>query len=174
MTAAVEVREGYAPVTGGRVWYRVVGGGGAIPLVTVHGGPGGIHDYLEPLEALANERPVVLYDQLGAGKSDALDDVTLWTNERMIDELGRVLDALELDWVHLLGHSWGTIIAAEYALRSPDRLASLVLSDPCLSVPRFAAGSRPCARACQRRCGRCWTATKRLGRPTRRSTRRPP
>ena len=103
MTAAVEVREGYAPVTGGRVWYRVVGRGGAIPLVTVHGGPGGIHDYLEPLEALANERPVVLYDQLGAGKSDALDDVTLWTNERMIDELGRLLDALELDWIHLLG-----------------------------------------------------------------------
>ena len=141
MTAAVEVREGYAPVTGGRVWYRVVGRGGAIPLVTVHGGPGGIHDYLEPLEALANERPVVLYDQLGAGKSDALDDVTLWTNERMIDELGRLLDALELEWIHLLGHSWGTIIAAEYALRSPDRLSSLVLSDPCLSVPRFAAGN---------------------------------
>jgi hypothetical protein len=42
----------------------------------------GGHDYLEPLEALADERPVVFYDQLGAGKSDALDDVTLWTNER--------------------------------------------------------------------------------------------
>ena len=92
MTAAVEVREGYVPVTGGRVWYRIVGGGGPIPLVTVHGGPGGIHDYLAPLEALADERPVVLYDQLGAGKSDALDDVSLWTNERMIDELGRLLD----------------------------------------------------------------------------------
>ena len=141
MTAAVEVREGYAPVTGGRVWYRIVGGRGAIPIVTVHGGPGGIHDYLAPLEALADERPVVLYDQLGAGKSEALDDVSLWTNERMIDELGRLLDALELGRVHLLGHSWGTIIAAEYAIRSPDRLASLVLSNPCLSVPRFAAGN---------------------------------
>ena len=141
MTAAVEVREGYVPVTGGRVWYRIVGGGGAIPLVTVHGGPGGIHDYLAPLEALADERPVVFYDQLGAGKSDALDDASLWTNERMIDELGRLLDALELGRVHLLGHSWGTIIAAEYAIRSPDRLASLVLSNPCLSVPRFAAGN---------------------------------
>jgi proline iminopeptidase len=134
-------RERYVPVTGGRVWYRIVGGRGAIPLVTVHGGPGGIHDYLAPLEALADERPVVLYDQLGAGKSDAPDDASLWTNERMIDELGRLLDALELGRVHLLGHSWGTIIAAEYAIRSPDQLASLVLSNPCLSVPRFAAGN---------------------------------
>jgi proline iminopeptidase len=142
MVAAVDVREGYVPVTGGRVWYRVVAGGTGIPLVTVHGGPGGVHDYLEPLEALADERPVVFYDQLGAGKSDALDDVTLWTNERMIDELGRLLDALDLGRVHLLGHSWGTIIAAEYAVQSPGLLASLVLSNPILSIPRYVAGAK--------------------------------
>ena len=56
--AAVNVREGYVEVTAGRVWYRVVGGGKATPLVTVHGGPGGMHDYLEPLGVLADERPV--------------------------------------------------------------------------------------------------------------------
>jgi proline iminopeptidase len=92
----VDAREGKVEVTGGRIWYRVVGGGEEVPLVTVHGGPGGTHDYLEPLEALADERPVVFYDQLGAGKSDAPDDVSLWTNDRMIDELGRLLDALDL------------------------------------------------------------------------------
>jgi pimeloyl-ACP methyl ester carboxylesterase len=80
MTAAVDVREGYVQVTGGRVWYRVVGGGGPIPLVTVHGGPGGVHDYLAPVGALPDERPVVLYEELGAGRSDALDDVSLWTD----------------------------------------------------------------------------------------------
>jgi proline iminopeptidase len=141
MTAAVDASEGRVEVTGGRIWYRVVGGGEAVPLVTVHGGPGATHDYLEPLEALADERPVVFYDQLGSGKSDAPDDVSLWTNDRMIEELGQLLDALDLPRIHLLGQSWGTIVAAEYALKRPDRLASLVLAEPCLSLPRFAAGT---------------------------------
>ncbi|MBO1268748.1 proline iminopeptidase-family hydrolase [Arthrobacter cavernae] len=133
--------DGYVEVRGGRVWYQVVGDGMQNPLVTIHGGPGATHDYLEPLEALADERKVVFYDQLGAGKSDAPDDLSLWTNDRLVDELATVLDALGLSGVHLLGQSWGTIVAAEYALRSPERLASLVLSDPCLSIPRYAAGA---------------------------------
>ena len=138
---AAATREGHVAVTGGRVWYRVVGDGDAIPLVTVHGGPGATHDYLEPLSGLADERPVVFYDQLGAGRSDAPDDVSLWTNDRLVDELGRLLDALDLTRVHLLGQSWGSIVAAEYALQRPDRLVSVVLADPCLSMPRFAAGA---------------------------------
>ena len=141
MAAAVQVREGHVDVTGGRIWYRVVGSGEAVPLVTVHGGPGATHDYLEPLAAIADNRPVVFYDQLGAGRSDQPDDVSLWTNARFVDELGRLLDGLDLARVHLLGQSWGTIIAAEYALERPDRLASLVLADPCLSIPRYAAGA---------------------------------
>lgn len=138
MSPALLTRDGFVEVTGGRIWYRVVGDGDAAPLVIVHGGPGGTHDYLEPLQALARERPVVFYDQLGAGRSDAADDVALWTNDRLVDELGRLLDALHLDRIHLLGQSWGTIVAAEYALGQPERLVSLVLSDPCLSMPRYA------------------------------------
>lgn len=141
MAADLHVEEGYVETRGGRTWFRVVGAGDAVPLVTVHGGPGGTHDYLEPLEALADERPVVFYDQLGAGKSDTPEDLNLWTNERMVEELGQVLETLGYPRIHLLGQSWGTIIAAEYALRSPQRLASLILSDPCLSMPRFATGA---------------------------------
>ena len=84
---AIARREGGVDVTGGRIWYCIVGGGDKVPLVIVHGGPGATHDYLEPLEALADERPVVFYDQLGAGNSDAPDDDSLWTNQRIIDEL---------------------------------------------------------------------------------------
>ena len=75
---AIESREGRISVTGGEVWYRVVGGGDAVPLLTLHGGPGAGHDYLESLEALADERPVVFYDQLGCGKSDQPEDTSLW------------------------------------------------------------------------------------------------
>jgi proline iminopeptidase len=146
MITTTQSRDGRVQVTGGWIWYRVVGDCDATPLVTVHGGPGATHDYLEPLQALADERPVVFYDQLGAGRSDAPDDISLWTNDRLVDELGGLLDALRLDRIHLLGQSWGTIVAAEYALAQPDRLVSLVLSDPCLSMPRY-AGSGAVLRA---------------------------
>lgn len=57
----IEAQEGYIPVTGGRVWYQIIGAGDAIPLLVLHGGPGVPHDYLEPLADLADERPVVFY-----------------------------------------------------------------------------------------------------------------
>ena len=59
--------EGYVAVPGGRIWYRIVGTGPGTPLVLLHGGPGAPSYYLEPLAALGDERPVVFYDQLGAG-----------------------------------------------------------------------------------------------------------
>ena len=141
MTAAKIAAEGYAQVRGGRVWYQVVGDGPGTPLAVVHGGPGGTHDYLEPLEGLAGDRPVLFYDQLGAGKSDPADDESLWTNARLIEELGQVLDTVGLQEVHILGQSWGTLVAAEYALTFPQRVKALVLADPCLSLPLFAAGT---------------------------------
>ena len=134
-------REGFVDVPGGKVWYQVVGAADAIPVITVHGGPGGTHDYLEPLAELADERPVVFYDQLGAGKSDRPDDMSLWHNDRFVDELSRVIDVIAPRRLHLLGQSWGTIFATEYALRQPARLVSLILASPCLSVPRYAAAA---------------------------------
>jgi len=134
-----EVREGYLPVPGGQVWYKIVGSGDAVPLLTLHGGPGAPHDYLEPLAELANERPVVFYDQLGCGKSDQPDDNSLWRIERFVEELGQVRAALGLERVHLLGQSWGTILATDYALTQPAGLTSLIMADPALSIPRWMA-----------------------------------
>jgi proline iminopeptidase len=96
---------------------------------------------MEPLSELADERLVVFYDQLGAGKSDHPDDMSLWLNDRFVDELSRVIDAVAPGHVHLLGHSWGTIYATEYALRQPAGLVSLILASPCISVPRYAAAA---------------------------------
>jgi pimeloyl-ACP methyl ester carboxylesterase len=69
--------EGTVEVDGYRIWYSRVGEG-AVPLLTLHGGPGAGHDYLESLEALAENRTVVYYDQLGCGRSDRPDDPSLW------------------------------------------------------------------------------------------------
>ncbi|MFN8446810.1 MAG: proline iminopeptidase-family hydrolase [Caldilineaceae bacterium] len=131
------VQEGYLPVTGGRVWYRIVGSGSAIPLLTLHGGPGVPHDYLEPLEALVDERPIIFYDQLGCGKSDRPDDSSLWRIPRFVEELRQLQQALQLKQVHLLGHSWGTILATEFALTKPVGLVSRVLASPSMSHARI-------------------------------------
>jgi proline iminopeptidase len=121
------------------VWYQIVGSGGAIPLLVLHGGPGIPHDYLEPLAKLADERPVIFYDQLGCGNSDRPDDGSLWRIERFAEEVGQVRQALGLTQVHLLGHSGGTMVALEYLLEQPPGVASLIQVGPVLSVPRMLA-----------------------------------
>src|SRR5437660_10380888 len=88
----MQLQEGSIPVVNGhKVWYQIVGGGGtqeAVPLLILHGGPGCPHDYLENLSLLASEnRRVIFYDQLGCGKSDLPDDLSLWTVERVADEV---------------------------------------------------------------------------------------
>ena len=129
--------EGQIDVPGGQVWYKVVGSGESVPLLTLHGGPGGGHDYLEPLNALASERPVVFFDQLGCGKSDTPDDVSLWRIDRFVDEVTAVRDALGLDRIHLLGHSWGGGLAIEYMLGAPSGVISLTLASTSASIPQF-------------------------------------
>ena len=129
--------EGHIDVPGGQVWYKVVGSGESVPLLTLHGGPGGGHDYLEPLNALASERPVVFFDQLGCGKSDTPDDVSLWRIDRFVDEITAVREALGLDRIHLLGHSWGGWLAIEYMLGAPSGVVSLTLASTSASIPQF-------------------------------------
>ena len=129
--------EGHIDVPGGQVWYKVVGSGESVPLLTLHGGPGGGHDYLEPLNALASERPVVFFDQLGCGKSDTPDDVSLWRIDRFVDEVTAVREALGLDRIHLLGHSWGGWLAIEYMLGAPSGVVSLTLASTSASIPQF-------------------------------------
>lgn len=130
--------EGYITVPGGRVWYRAVGSGDGVPLLTLHGGPGFLSDYLAPLAGLGDERRVIFYDQLGGGKSDRPDDASLWRLERFVEELAAVRDQLNLDRVHVFGQSWGSTLAAEFALGQPSGLAGLILADPVISWPRYA------------------------------------
>lgn len=131
-------KEGYIDVEGGRVWYRVSGSGSNTPLVLLHGGPGAPSYYLDPLEAISADRPVVFYDQLGAGKSDRPTDPSLWTIDRYVRELGQVRDALGLAEVHILGHSWGSMLAVDYLLTKPEGVKSVILASPVMSARRWA------------------------------------
>ncbi len=143
MPAPDATDEGFIDVEGGHVWYRSFGSGHATPLLMLHGGPGIPHDYLDPLAVLADERRVVFYDQLGAGKSDRPQDPAFYTVDRYVRELGAVRAALGLDDVYLYGQSWGTSLAVEYALTGnggapATGIRGMVLSSPCLSVTRWA------------------------------------
>ena len=116
------VTEGTVPFRGSapgtRWWASLPAPDGKLPLLVVNGGPGCPHDYLQDLASLADEsgRPVVFYDQLGCGRSDHPDDPALWVMDTFVEEVAAVREALGLDRVHLLGHSWGAQVALEYVL----------------------------------------------------------
>ena len=134
-------RELMVAVTGGRVFVTVTGDLKAAhpPLVIAHGGPGSTHRaYLEAL-ALADERAVILYDQLDSGRSDWPQDPANWTVPRFVDELEAVRAALGVGRWHMLGHSWGGTIALEYGARRPAGLASLILASPLISTKSWIA-----------------------------------
>lgn len=113
--SSLSPREGFIDVEGGPVWYRVFGSGKATPLLMVHGGPGARSCTFEPVaELLSQDRPVILYDQLGTGRSGRPMESSLWSVDRHVRELGQVRAALGLTQVHLLGHSWGTGLVVAY------------------------------------------------------------
>jgi L-proline amide hydrolase len=140
------IKEGHIPFRGYKTWYRIVGEGeesGKAPLICLHGGPGATHDYFGSLEFFASTgRRVILYDQLGAGNSDHINNPSMWTISLFVEELVEIRRALGLERVHILGHSWGGMLAMEYALTQPAGLASLVLADTVASAPQWAAEAR--------------------------------
>lgn len=120
------VRESYLPVAGARLHLREVGRGR--PLVVLHGGPDFDHHYLLPeLDHLSSTFRLVYYDQRGRGESSAgvfPEDVSI---DSEVADLDRVREHLELDAMSLLGHSWGGLLAMEYATRHPERVSHLIL-----------------------------------------------
>ena len=142
------VREGSASFEEWSTWYRVTGDldSGMTPLVVLHGGPGCTHDYVIALADLAKSgRPVVHYDQLGGGRSTHLPERggDFWTVQLFLDELDNLLDSLGIaDDYHLLGQSWGGMLGAEHAIRQPQGLRSLVLSNSPASMALWASEAK--------------------------------
>jgi proline iminopeptidase len=139
--ADIPSSDGYALVPGGKIYWRQFGSGGKTPLLTLHGGPGAAHNYLLSMRALADERPVIFYDQLGCGKADAPEDEGIYTIQRSVDEVDAVRAALGLKQVVLYGHSWGTLQAIEYCCQGRgDGVERLILGGAFASTPQVIAG----------------------------------
>jgi proline iminopeptidase len=134
---------GYANVPGGKVWWMRVGSGPKTPLLLLHGGPGAGHNYLLSMKALADDRPVIFYDQLGCGHSDAPENDCLYTIDRSVDELDAVRNALGLNRLVLYGNSWGSVLAIEYLIRrGSEGIEQLVLSGALASIPQAVSGMK--------------------------------
>ena len=131
-TRILTLKNGY------HAWTRCVGTG-PMPILLLHGGPGGDHEYLECLaERLPLDRyRLYFYDQLGSYRSDQPEDRSLWSVERFLEEVEEVRQGLGLDRMVLFGHSWGGMLGIEYALSYPDHLAGLVISNMVPSIASY-------------------------------------
>ena len=123
------------------VWTKRIGNNPKIKLLLLNGGPGATHEYFECFENFlpAEGIEIIYYDQLGCGNSDNPNDVALWDLARYVEEVEQVRKALNLDAsnFYMLGHSWGGILAMEYALKYQNNMKGLIISNMMSSCPEY-------------------------------------
>ena len=124
--SVLPIEQGFVDTGDVLVYYEAMGRGE--PLVVLHGGPGASHDYFLPyLMPLARENRLIFIDERGSGRSEKLDDPKRYTVGAMADDVEAVRQALHLGTINVLGHSYGGVLAQEYALKYPKALRKLVL-----------------------------------------------
>ena len=137
------IKEGRVSFNGLSTWYQVTGSpqSDGIPIILLHGGPGYPSFSMEPMEVLAkSNRAVVRYDQIGCGKSSLKDiphDSSMFVVELFVRELETLIAELDLEEYVLLGHSWGGMLAIEFALTQPAGLRGLILYSTLASIVEF-------------------------------------
>ena len=124
-----------------RVWTKRIGNHPTMKVLLLHGGPGMTHEYLEAFDSFfpAASIEYYYYDQLGSYYSDQPEEPDLWELPRFVEEIEQVRQALGLDReaFYLYGHSWGGILAIEYALKYQKNLKGLVISNMMASIPAY-------------------------------------
>jgi proline iminopeptidase len=121
-----------------KIWTKKVGNG-KIKVLLLHGGPGFSHDYMECFEDFlpGEGLEIYYYDQLGSGNSDVPADTSLWHLPRFVEEVEQVRKGLQLDHFYVVGHSWGSMLAMEYAHKYQAHLKGVVLSNMTASIPDY-------------------------------------
>lgn len=123
------------------VWTKRVGNNPTIKVLLLHGGPGANHEYFEAFDSYFPGAGIeyYYYDQLGSAYSDQPDDTSLWHTARFVEEVEQVRKALHLnkDNFYLLGHSWGGILAIDYALKYQQNLKGMIISNMMASIPGY-------------------------------------
>jgi len=141
LSGGVKMIEISTPKGSFKVWTKRVGNNPRIKVLLLHGGPGATHEYWECADSYFPNAGIeyYYYDQLGSAYSDQPDDSSLWNLPRFVEEVEQVRKALGLnrDNFYLLGHSWGGILAVEYALKYQQNLKGLIISNMMMSIPDY-------------------------------------
>lgn len=124
-------------MSGGKVWYRVVGSGDKTPLLLLHGGPGFTSYYLNPMAELGKDRPVIFFDQLGCGRSESEMDSTVINLESYVEQVEQLRISLGVEDFYLYGHSWGTMLGMDYYLKYPKHIKAMIFASPVLSASKW-------------------------------------
>jgi len=123
------------------IWTKRIGNNPKIKVLLLNGGPGATHEYFECFENFLPAEGIefIYYDQLGCGNSDNPNDIALWDLARYVEEVELVRKALNLNTsnFYLLGHSWGGILAMEYALKYQKNMKGLIISNMMSSCPEY-------------------------------------
>ena len=129
-----------------KVWTKRIGNNDGIKVLLLNGGPGATHEYFECMESFfpAANIEFIYYDQLGCGNSQDPKDTSMWDLPRYVEEVEQVRTALQLnkDNFYLLGHSWGGILAMQYALKYQANLKGLIISNMMSSCPAYGKYAR--------------------------------
>lgn len=132
-----------------RTWYRITNPSvlhDRAPIIVLHGGPGAGHDYMLPYTDLTvTGRSVIHYDQVGCGRSSHLvhQPKSFWQVEPFVEQLENLIAFFDLKKVIILGHSWGGVLATEYAIKHDDQIEKLILSSCPSAMKRWEeAGKR--------------------------------
>lgn len=123
------------------VWTKRFGNNPTVKLLLLNGGPGATHEYFECFESFLPKEGIefIYYDQLACGNSDNPKDTSLYDLNRYVEEVEQVRTALGLnkDNFYLLGHSWGGILAMQYALKYQANMKGLIISNMMASCPAY-------------------------------------
>ena len=135
----MKIEERYLPFGPLTTYVRIVGEDhGLAPLVLLHGGPGSSHNYFELLDPLAaaTKRQLIMYDQVGCGQSSLVDDLpAVYTAQTWLAELANLRAQLHLAKIHLLGQSWGGMLALLHLLQpTTTGVQSVILSSTLASA----------------------------------------
>ena len=134
----MNIKEGYMPFHKYRTYYRIVGDKNPkkAPLLLIHGGPGSSHNYFELLDDYANTgRQLIMYDQVGCGKSSIPDDESIYVKETWVEELIALRKYLHLDQIHMSGQSWGGMLEMYYLTAfNPQGIKSVMINSSPSSI----------------------------------------
>lgn len=123
-----------AEIPGGSIWYHIVGDGTSTPILMLHGGPGGTSYSMYALSPLADEYTLIVFDQVGTGRSGDLQDTSLMELDYFVEQLNAFVDTMGLKEYIIYGHSWGTMLALDFYLEHPEGVQAMIMNSPLVST----------------------------------------